>query len=114
MGLCRSVCRSSGAREQEERGGGPGVDPRLPRLPNGPSTARGLPKTDVTEKPFYNFSKMLVLLAAAVRAVKAHEESSLETPRGMVRTRADFRREGLPPTKDLASSTLSESLLLAR
>ena len=42
---------------------------------------------------------MLVLLAAAVRAVKAHEESSLETPRGMVRTRADFRREGLPPTK---------------
>ena len=81
------------------------VDPRLPRLPNGPSTARGLPKTDVTEKPFYNFSKMLVLLAAAVRAVKAHEESSLETPRGMVRTRADFRREGLPPTKDTASST---------
>ena len=67
--------------EQEERGGGRVAS--IPRLPGCLIACRrrtGCLKP-MTRRLFVTVAKMLVLLAAAVRAVKAHEESSLETSR---------------------------------
>ena len=83
LALC--ACVAACAAEAVARGAGRarrgarGVDPRLPGCLIACRRRTGCLKTDVTRSLFV--AEMLVLLAAAVRAVKAHEESSLETSR---------------------------------